>query len=114
VVADARFVRLIEDPTVAEVAFIVGDEYQGRGVGTFLMGALAVAAKYDGVQRFTARVMADNVSMRAILDHYGARWHRDDLGVVATEIDVPTRVPFPPKVANRIGQMARQVIRAVG
>ncbi|MFZ0832753.1 MAG: cyclic nucleotide-binding domain-containing protein, partial [Mycobacterium sp.] len=37
VVADARFVRDGADPTVAEVAFIVGDEYQGRGIGTLLM-----------------------------------------------------------------------------
>ena len=56
VVADARFVRDEADPSVAEVAFIVADAYQGRGIGTFLMGALAVAAKYHGVQCFTARV----------------------------------------------------------
>ena len=32
VVADARFVRDENDPTVAEMAFIVGDDYQGRGL----------------------------------------------------------------------------------
>ena len=89
VVADVRFVRDEARPPRAEIAFIVGDAYQGRGIGTFLMGAIAVAAAYDGVQRFTARVLADNYAMRAILDHYGAAWHRDDLGVVTTEIDVP-------------------------
>ena len=40
VVADARFVRDEADPAVAEIAFIVGDDYQGRGIGTFLMEAL--------------------------------------------------------------------------
>ena len=85
VVADARFVRDENDPTVAEVAFIVADAYQGRGIGTFLMGALAVAAGYDGVQRFTARVLAENYPMRTILDQFGAVWHREDLGVVTTD-----------------------------
>jgi protein lysine acetyltransferase len=116
VVADARFVRDEADPTVAEVAFIVGDIYQGRGIGTFLMGALAVAAGYDGVQRFTARVLAENYPMRAILDQFGAVWHREDLGVVTTVIDVPDpgALPFTPELVTQIRGVTRQVIRAVG
>jgi CRP-like cAMP-binding protein len=116
VVADARFVRDEADPTVAEVAFIVGDAYQGRGIGTFLMGALAVAAGYDGVQRFSARVLAENYPMRAILDQFGAVWHRDDLGVVTTVIDVPRPrdLSFPPELVKQIRGTTRQVIRAVG
>jgi len=54
-VADARFVRDEDDPTIAEIAFTVGDAYQSRGIGSFLMGALAVAARYGGVERFSAR-----------------------------------------------------------
>jgi CRP-like cAMP-binding protein len=116
VVADARFVRDEADPTVAEVAFIVGDAYQGRGIGTFLMGALAVAAGYDGVQRFSARVLSENYAMRAILDRFGAVWHREDLGVVTTVIDVPEPhdPPFPPELIKQIRGVTRQVIRAVG
>jgi CRP-like cAMP-binding protein len=116
VVADGRFVREGPDVSVAEVAFIVGDDYQGRGIGTFLMDALAVAARSDGVHQFTARVLSDNYAMRAILDRYGARWYRDDLGVVATVIDVPTlrELSLPPAVYREIRSLARQVMRALG
>lgn len=115
VVADARFVRDEHNPAAAEIAFIVGDEYQGRGIGTFLMGAVAVAAGSHGVQRFTARVLSDNQAMRAILDRFGATWQRDDLGVVTTEIEVPRvkDLPFSPELARQIRDVARQVIRAV-
>ncbi len=116
VVADGRFVLDANDPTVAEVAFIVADAYQNRGIGTLLMGALSIAAEYHGVQRFTARVLSDNMAMRAILDHAGARWHREDLGVVTTEIDVPPprNPPFSPQLTRQVRDVTRQVVRAVG
>jgi CRP-like cAMP-binding protein len=116
VVADARFVREENDPAVAEVAFIVGDDYQGRGIGTVLMEALVVAANFTGVQRFTARVLTDNHAMRAILDRYGAVWHRDDLGVVTTVVDLPQvkSLRLSPKSVNQIRDVTRQVMRAVG
>jgi protein lysine acetyltransferase len=116
VVADARFVRDESDPAVAEVAFIVADAYQGKGIGTFLMGALAIAAAYHGVRRFSAQVLTDNYPMRAILDRFGAEWHRDDLGVVTTVIDVaePTIPPFSPELTKQIRDVTRQVVRVVG
>lgn len=116
VVADARLVRDEADPTVAEVAFIVADAYQNKGIGSFLMGALAIAAKFLGVQRFTARVLIENYAMRTILTRYGAHWQRDDLGVVTTTIDVPkpTDPPFSAELIKEIRDMAAQVIRAVG
>lgn len=116
VVADARFVRDENDPAVAEVAFIVGDDYQGRGIGTFLMGALVVTANYVGVQRFTARVLSDNHPMRAILDRFDADWHRDDLGVVTTVVDVPDprSLRLPASLVKKIRGVTSQVIKAVG
>ena len=116
VVADVRFVREVDDPTVAEVAFIVADEYQRRGLGTLLMAAISVAASWDGVERFTARVLSDNFAMRAILDRFGAHWRRDDLGVVVTEIPVPKveDLTISRELAYQIRGVARQVIRAVG
>lgn len=114
VVADARFVRDEHDPTTAEVAFIVGDDYQGRGLGGLLMNALVIVARDDGVQRFSARVLTDNMPMRKILDKFGAHWVYDDIGVVTTVIDLPHATALPDPLAAQIRDMARQVIRAVG
>jgi CRP-like cAMP-binding protein len=116
VVADARFVRDETDPTLAEVAFIVGDDYQGRGIGSFLMAALAVAARGDGIRRFSARVLSDNVAMRKILDRFDAQWNREDLGVVSTVIDVPALrdLSITRELYREIHGMARQVMGTVG
>jgi protein lysine acetyltransferase len=115
-VADARFVRDDHDPTLAEIAFTVADDYQGRGIGSFLIAALSVAARVDGVEKFSGRVLADNVAMRTILDRYGAFWERDDVGVVVTVIDVPGPgdLPLSRDMTNKIKHLARQVIQAVG
>ena len=115
-VADARFVRDQNDPTAAEIAFTVADAYQGRGIGSFLIGALSIAAKVDGVERFSARMLSENVPMRAIMDHYGAVWQREDVGVITTVIDVPRRrdLVFGRDMADQIKRVASQVIEAVG
>jgi CRP-like cAMP-binding protein len=116
VVADARFVREQAAPTVAEIAFLVGDDYQGKGIGSFLMKALSVAAHVDGVEKFTARVLSDNLAMRKILDDFGAVWEREDLGVVTAKMDVPDRkdIHLPRQLVEEIADMATQVIQAVG
>ena len=113
-VADARFVRDESDPKVAEIAFTVADAYQGRGIGSFLIGALSIAATVDGVERFSARMLSENAPMRAILDHYGAVWEREDVGVITTVIDVPSQLVFGRDVADQIMRVARHVIEAVG
>lgn len=115
-VADARFVRDDHEPAVAEIAFTVGDDYQGRGIGTFLFAALSVAARVAGIEKFSGRVLSDNLPMRAIMDRYGAFWQRDDVGIVTTVIDVPGPhdIGLGKDSVNQIRRVARQVIRAVG
>jgi CRP-like cAMP-binding protein len=115
-VADARFVRDKHDATVAEIAFTVGDAYQGRGIGTLLIGALGIVARLDGVEKFSARVLSENAPMRAIMDHHGAFWERDEPGIVTTVIDVPPAgdLPFARDVAGQIKDVGRQVIQTIG
>jgi GNAT superfamily N-acetyltransferase len=113
-VADARFVRDGHDPSVAEIAFTVADAYQGRGIGSFLIGALAVVARLGGIEKFSARVLSENAPMRAIMDHHGGFWERDDPGIVTTVLDVPEAPDLPPALAGQIKDVGRQAIQAVG
>ncbi len=59
-------------------------------------------------------MLSDNAPMRAIMDHYGAVWQREDVGVITTVIDVPRRLIFGRHMADQIKRVARQVIEAVG
>lgn len=68
----ARFLRLADRPDAAEVAFIVADEYQGRGVGRLLFDELERTAPTVGVSVFVAEVLAQNAPMKALLLHRGA------------------------------------------
>ncbi len=55
----------------AEVAFIVQDEWQQKGMGTFLMDYLAKIARQRGVHRFYAKVLPVNKPMLAIFHNSG-------------------------------------------
>jgi len=57
-----RWVRLARDPEVAEIAFVVADDLQHRGLGTALAEALADSARERGVRRFVATMLPDNLA----------------------------------------------------
>jgi GNAT superfamily N-acetyltransferase len=54
-------------PTFAEVAFVVQDGWQGRGLGSILLDEVLRAGVARGVQRFRAFVLADNYRMLGLL-----------------------------------------------
>ena len=114
VVADARFVRDEDDPTSAEVALTVADAYQGRGIGTLLLVALAVAARVDGIKRFHARVLSDNPPARVLGEKVNARWEQEEPGVITTTGEIPDfdDLPLDDDTRRQIQHVARQVIHA--
>ncbi len=50
-------------PGYAEVAFLVEDKHQGRGIGQLLLEHLAQAGRERGVEEFVAEILPDNQAM---------------------------------------------------
>jgi GNAT superfamily N-acetyltransferase len=90
-VGEARFVRL-DDGTTAEAAVTVIDEWQGRGLGVALCNLLAERAREEGIDRFTALLLANNDQMHDVLASLGpAKVLSREAGTVEVEVDIPER-----------------------
>ena len=57
----------IDGDDAVEVAFVVEDGWQGRGLGPMLLDAVVRAGEARGVRRFRAYVLADNHRMLKLL-----------------------------------------------
>ena len=66
-IAVGRVIRLADDPTTAEAAITVSDDWQGRGVGSLFTERLATEARRLGVRRFTATMASDNVPAHKLM-----------------------------------------------
>ncbi len=88
IIAVGRYERLA-DRDEAEVAFLVEDAHQGRGLGSVLLEHLAAAAQERGVRRFVAEVLAENRRMISIFRNAGYQPSRSyDEGVVHLAFDI--------------------------
>jgi RimJ/RimL family protein N-acetyltransferase len=76
-------------PDVAEVAFVVQDGWQDRGLGTILFRELLAAATLNGLRHFRAWVLADNRRMLDLIARLGEVTRRSlEQGVVELEFSV--------------------------
>ncbi len=86
----------------AEAAFMVDDAHQGEGIATLLLEHLAAIARSNGIDRFTAEVLADNRPMLAVFAKSG--WplqRRFDSGVVDLDWELATTDEFLDSVERR-------------
>jgi acyl-CoA hydrolase/RimJ/RimL family protein N-acetyltransferase len=60
----------------AEVALVVRDDYQSRGVGTEILSYLAYLAKRAGLLGFTAEVLIENQAMMHVFEQAGFHTER--------------------------------------
>ncbi|WP_238455261.1 GNAT family N-acetyltransferase, partial [Micromonospora sp. ATA51] len=76
IVAVGRYERLGPGSPEAEVAFVVEDAYQGRGIGSVLLEHLADAARRFGIGHFVAEVLPANGAMLRVFSDFGYQVQR--------------------------------------
>ena len=101
VVAVAGYDRLNE-PGVAEVAFAVADDMQGRGLATRMLEQLAEVGAERGVRRFDAEVIADNRAMLHVFSSAGFGMRRETAwGEAHLELDIRPSERAEERMAER-------------
>ncbi|MFB9430814.1 bifunctional acetate--CoA ligase family protein/GNAT family N-acetyltransferase [Streptoalloteichus tenebrarius] len=110
IVAVGRFDRLGGGDS-AEVAFVVEDGHQGRGLGSILLEHLAAAARERGLARFVAEVLAENTQMIRVFRDAGYQVSRAmEEGVVHLEFAIdPTEESLAVARAREQAAEARSV-----
>lgn len=108
VVGVARYVR--DAGTTAEAAVTVGDDWQGRGLGTALTSLLAGRALDEGIDRFTALLLAENKEMIALLESVGhVTVTGRDSGTLQVEVPLEAERPGAGKGLYGLLRAARRV-----
>jgi GNAT superfamily N-acetyltransferase len=111
----ARYVRLPEDPNVAEAAVTVMDAFQGRGLGTTLLRLLATSAIENGIRTFRNYVLAENEEILQIFDQVGAQRTEIEPGLLQVDVslpDDPALLPVP-GISEIFRELARGLLPPV-
>src|SRR3954451_9879065 len=86
----ARMHRHPEDPSIAEAAVTVVDDWQGRGLGGVLLERLTARARELGVKHFEATLFTTNKAMLRLFEKLGCmRLEREGLDVLVIDVELP-------------------------
>jgi len=86
----------------AEVAFVVRDDHQGRGIGTVLLEHLASAAVQRGIGRFVADTLPENYRMLNVFRSAGFDEHALlDSGVIRVTMELASGPEYLERVEER-------------
>ena len=94
------------DGHAAEIAELVEDGYQGRGIGTRLLWHMLELAQRLGFRSVVATVLAENAAMLAVLEATGLSWTRE-----LTEGVLTMRAPLPVMEAGSLSPGPRRIRR---
>ncbi|MGD8861995.1 MAG: bifunctional acetate--CoA ligase family protein/GNAT family N-acetyltransferase [Myxococcales bacterium] len=84
--------RYVEDASgeSCEFAVVVADAYQGKGLGSQLMGALIETARARGLRRMEGEVLSENAGMLTMVRHlgFGEHPHPEDPNLRLVRLDL--------------------------
>jgi len=72
----ARYVRMPSNAPTADVAIVVADSMQGRGLGALMAEMLAAVAARHGIERFSADILSENVPAQRLMAHLSVHLER--------------------------------------
>jgi RimJ/RimL family protein N-acetyltransferase len=81
-IAVARYVALPDSEDTAELAVVVGDPFQGQGLGRRMTELLADEARERGIRRFAATMLAENRAALRLMSTFARRLERSGHGPV--------------------------------
>ena len=112
IIAHASYDRVGSDS--AEVAFIVADDCQGRGIATLLLEELAERAQEAGISTFSADVLAENARMLRVFHESGFPTRlRAEPGAVLVEFPTALTGPARERFERREQIAAAAAVRAL-
>jgi RimJ/RimL family protein N-acetyltransferase len=112
-VGEARYVRVPGKPDVAEVAAMVADDWQRRGVATALLALLTERARATGIRRYTAVVAVDNEPVLQALERQGARRTATETHEVELELELPS-TGMPERLESALRWAGSRQLRLLG
>jgi len=92
VIGSGRYI--VTQPGSAEIAFVVEEDYHGRGIASRLLRHLATIAGDQGITTFEADVIAGNKPMQAVFERTGWPLRKQREG---DSVHVNMTLPVPPR-----------------
>ena len=113
IVAVSRYDRL-PGKASAEVAFLVDDAHQGRGLGSIMLEQLSAYAKLQGINHFYAETLPDNVKMLKVFLDAGYKVKRSvEDGVIEVGFDIDVTPESQRMVAEREHRSTVRSVQAI-
>ncbi|MGQ0586225.1 MAG: GNAT family N-acetyltransferase, partial [Gammaproteobacteria bacterium] len=108
----ARYRRVPEEPSAADVAITILDQYQGTGAGMLLHACLHYTAAHNRIRHFYYDVSGENLRFIKHLEHLGAEFKGRVLGMTRLRMPVYGRalsVPQYSAAGFKFSQAMRRV-----